>query len=230
LSFLHFGDMVKVQGRLLRIELTTSKIQLNKISIFKGLKRRAVLTGSLKRNSMKTFKYRELVVILFWFFSKDPKPRLLWFWRASKTYNRGYNKTKSKNHPTLNRTPNPLMYREWSKFRPFQIWDPWRPIDPGEVENPWGSKPRHFPYVKHSNFFLKCFKVNFSLNESVVGIFQVVEVPDSLESNFHLLEVSPPSYPWNIFSWSRWRIKKYKGKKVAALYVKDKAPRWAFPN
>jgi hypothetical protein len=35
--------MVKVQGRLLRIELTTLKIQLNKISIFKGLKRRAVL-------------------------------------------------------------------------------------------------------------------------------------------------------------------------------------------
>jgi hypothetical protein len=35
--------MVKVQGRLLRIELTTSKTPLNKISILKGLKRRAVL-------------------------------------------------------------------------------------------------------------------------------------------------------------------------------------------
>ncbi len=58
--------------------------------------------------------------------------------------------------------PTHLCIGEWSKFRPFQIWDPWRLVDQGEVENPLGSKPRPFPYVKHSNFFLKCFKVSFS--------------------------------------------------------------------
>jgi len=43
MNFLYFGDMVKLQGRLLRIELTNFKIQLNKISIFKRLKRRVVI-------------------------------------------------------------------------------------------------------------------------------------------------------------------------------------------
>jgi hypothetical protein len=214
--------MVKVQGRILTIELTTSKIQLNKINIQRTQKKSNSLLVLWRETLWKLLNTGNQWLFFSDFFQKTLNQGFFDFEELQRHKTEVITKQNQRTTQHWIGHATHLCIGERCKFRPFQNWDPWRLIDWREAKNPWGSKPTPFPYVKHTKFFLKCFKVNFSLNESLVGIFQVVEVPDSLESNFHLLEVSPPSYSWTCFHGADERSKNTKEKKLQCFMWRTK--------